>query len=235
MMAIFPGFLFRKCYYRGEFTKQFSQSNEFDKLLWNVFFSGITIGITFLSIYFFRIVSGLEVLNSLDYDIIQQIATPISNNQVPAKDLIFKTYKDLLLIIALIYLLACFFGLVLHWLVRSLQIDVYFPLLRFKNYWYYYIHGGKILYSNPINKTPAFTVADILCEIAGETKLYKGIVSQYTINKDDSNLENIFLTNASVLKQIKDVKGNTIEVRVREIPGAAFCIPYKTVANMNLV
>ena len=235
MMAIFPGFLFRKCYYSGEFTKQFNQSNELDKLLWNVFFSGISIGITFLSIYFFRSVSGLEVLESLSYDTVEQIAMPISDNKIPDKDLIYKTYKDLLLIIALIYFFSCFFGVVLHWLIRSLKLDIYFPLLRFKNYWYYYIHGGKILYSNPGNKKPAFTVADVLCEIGGETKLYKGILSQYTINKDDSNLENIFLTNASALKQIKDVSGNTIEVKSREIPGAAFCIPYKTVLNMNLV
>jgi len=235
MMAIFPGFLFRKCYYRGEFTKQFSQSNELDKVLWNVFFSGLSIGITFLSIYFFRSVSQFELLSSLNYDTIQEIATPISKNEVPNKDLIYKTYKDLLIIITLIYSFSCFFGLVLHWLVRSLKLDIYSPLFRFKNYWHYYIHGGKILYSNPTNKTPAFTVADVLCEIAGETKLYKGIISQYTINKEDNNLENIFLTDARALKQEKDESGNTIKVTMREIPGAAFCIPYKSVANMNLV
>ena len=236
MMAIFPGFLFRKCYYRGEFTKQFSQSNELDKLLWNVFFSGISIGITFFSIYFFKSVTKFELLNSLSYDTIQQIVTPISKNEVPNKDLIYKTYKDLLIIITLIYSFSCFFGLVLHWLVRSLKLDVYSPLLRFKNYWHYYIHGGRILYSSPTsNVTPAFTVADILCEIAGETKLYKGIISQYTISKDDNNLENIFLTDARVLKQNKNEFGETISVTLRPIPGAAFCIPYKAVANMNLV
>ncbi|WP_354330260.1 hypothetical protein [Pedobacter sp. CG_S7] len=174
-------------------------------------------------------------MNSLSYDTIQEIATPISKNEVPEKDLIYKTYKDLLIIIALIYSFSCFFGLILHWLVRSLKLDVYSPLLRFKNYWHYYIHGGKILYSNSTNKTPAFTVADILCEIAGETKLYKGIISQYTINKDDNNLENIFLTDARTLKQEKDENGKTIKVTMKEIPGAAFCIPYKMVANMNLV
>lgn len=235
MMAIFPGFLFRKCYYRGEFTKQFNQSNEFDKLLWNVFFSGTSIGITFLSIYFFRNLSGLEVLDSLSYDTINEIAAPISDNKIPEKDVIYKTYKDLILIITLIYFFSCFFGITLHWLVRSLKLDVYFPLFRFKNYWYYYIHGGKILYSNPSDKKLAFTVVDVLCEIAGATKLYSGILSQYTINREDNNLESIFLTNARSFKQIKDDKGNTIEVKTREIPGAAFCIPYKNVANMNLI
>lgn len=235
MMAIFPGFLFRKCYYRGEFTKQFHQSNEFDKLLWNVFFSGVSIGITFLSIYFFRNLTGLEVLKSLSYETINQIAVPISDNKIPDKDVIFSTYKDLLVGISLIYLFACFFGVMMHWLVKALRIDIYFPLFRFKNYWYYYIHGGKILYSSRNNKKPAFTAVDVLCEIAGETKLYSGILSQYTINKDDNNLENIFLTNARALKQIKDETGKTIEVVSREIPGATFCIPYKNVANMNLI
>ncbi|TBO41438.1 hypothetical protein [Pedobacter kyonggii] len=235
MMAIFPGFLFRKFYYRGEFTKQFNQSNEFDKLLWNVFFSGVSMGVTFLSVYAFRSMSGLEVLDSLSYDTVRQIATPIADNKIPDKDLMYKTYQDLLLIIALIYAISCFFGFMLHWLVRGLRLDVHFQLFRFKNYWYYYIHGGKILYSSPGNKKPAFTMVDVLCEIAGETKMYSGILSQYTINKEDNNLENLFLTNARALKQVKNAAGNTVEVKSREIPGAAFCIPYKTVANMNLV
>ncbi|WP_029279897.1 hypothetical protein [Pedobacter borealis] len=158
MMAIFPGFLFRKFYYRGEFTKQFNQSNEFDKLLWNVFFSGVSMGVTFLSVYAFRSMSGLEVLDSLSYDTVRQIATPIADNKIPEKDLMYKTYQDLLLIIALIYAISCFFGFMLHWLVRGLRLDVHFQLFRFKNYWYYYIHGGKILYSSPGNKKPAFTM-----------------------------------------------------------------------------
>lgn len=137
--------------------------------------------------------------------------------------------------VGLIYLFSCFLGLTMHWLVKALRLDVKHPLLRFRNYWYYYIHGGKILYSNPNNKKIAFTVVDVLCEIAGGTRMYKGIISQYTISKDDNNLENLFLTNARSLKQIKDEKGNTVKVESREIPGAAFCIPYKTVANMNLV
>lgn len=235
MMAIFPGFIFRKCYYSGEFTKQFGQSNEFDKLLWNVFFSSISIGFTFLLIYLFRSLTGLEVLKSLSYETINQLSEPIANNKIPQKDLIYRTYKDLLFIIGLIYFFSCFFGLMLHWLVRTLRLDVRSPLFRFKNYWYYYIHGGKILYNNPENKKLAFTKADVLCEIGGETKMYSGILSQYTVNKEDNNLEHIFLTNAQSLKQIKDANGNTTEVRRRDIPGAVFCIPYSTVLNMNLV
>lgn len=235
MMAIFPGFLFRKCYYRGEFTKQFSQSNEFDKLLWNFFFSGICIGITFLSIYIFRSLTGLELLTSLNYETVNEIISPISENKIPEKDVIFKTYKDLIFIVGLIYIFACFFGFTLHWLVRALNLDISFPLFRFKNYWHYYFHGGRILYSNPNNKKLAFTVVDVLCEVNGDTKLYSGILSQYTISRDDNNLENIFLTEARLLKQIKDEDGKTVEVVRRDIPGAAFWIPFKNVANMNLI
>jgi uncharacterized membrane protein YjjB (DUF3815 family) len=51
----------------------------------------------------------------------------------------------------------------------------------------------------------------------------------------DNNLENIFLTNARAFKQIKNENGSTLRTETREIPGATFCIPYKNVANMNLV
>lgn len=235
MLAIFPGFLFRKCYYSGEFTKQFNQSNEFDKLLWNVFFSGVSMAITFMSIYAFKDISGLTVLDSLNYDKVRNITTTISKNELPERKILNDTYKDLILIIGLVYFFSCFFGVMSHWLVRSLKLDLYIRVLRFKNYWYYYIHGGKILYSNPSKRKFAFTKVDVLCEIAGETKLYSGILSQYTVNESDNNLENLFLTDARVLKQIKDDAGNTTEVVHRVIPGAAFCIPYKNVVNMNLV
>lgn len=235
MMAIFPGFLFRKCYYRSEFTKQFAQSNEFDKLLWNVFFSGLTIGITFIFVYFFRRITNLEVLGSLSYETVNKIASQISENKIPDKDIFFKTYKDLFFIIFLIYSFSCFFGVTLHWLVRITGLDIHSPVFRFKNYWFYYIHGGKILYHKPSGKKLAFTMVDVLCEVAGETKMYTGIVSQYTISKEDNNLENLFLTNTVALKQVKDSEGNTVKVTKREIPGAAFCVPYKNVVNMNLI
>lgn len=233
-MAIFPGFLFRKFYYTGEFTKQFNQSNEFDKLLWNVFFSGLSLTITFISLYIFGLITGLEILESLSYDNIGKLLESISSNKLPGKDVVTKTYKALIIITLMVYSSAIFFAVIIHWLVRTLGLDVKFSLFRFKNYWYYYIHGGKILYNHGVRKKLAFTAVDVLCDCGGETKLYSGILSQYTIDRDNNNLENIFLTNASALKQKKDDNGNTISVTQRPIPGAAFCIPYSSVLNMNL-
>ena len=234
MLAIFPGFLFRKCYYSGEFTKQFNQSNEFDKLLWNVFFSGVSMAITLLSIYVFKEFLGLTVLDSLNYDKVRNLTLTVSKNELPDRKVLNETYRDLIIIVGLIYFFSCFFGLMFHWLVRSLKLDLQFRILRFKNYWFYYFHGGKILYSNPSRRKFAFTKVDVLCEVAGETKLYSGILSQYTINESDNNLENIFLTDARKLKKVVNSE-RTTEVVHNAIPGAAFCIPYKNVVNMNLV
>jgi len=235
MMAIFPGFLFRKCYFRGEFTKQFNQAKDVDKLLWNVFFSGFGILSTLLLVYAVRNLTGLNILESLNYENINKIVVPITANKLPDKLVVEKTYIDFLSIISLVYFFSAFFGLMCHWIVRVFRLDVRYPLFRFKNYWYYYIHGGRILYHTAGNRKHEFTIADVLCDYGGETHLYKGILSQYTINKDDNNLENIFLTEARALKRIKDNLGNTIDVKERKIPGAAFCIPYKNVVNINLV
>lgn len=233
MLAIFPGFLFRKCYYSGEFTKQFNQSKDIDKILWNIFFSGFGILSTLLLVVSFKRITGLEILESLNYENINKIIIPISKNDLPAAATIENTYIDILTIVSLIYIFSIFFGLMCHWIVRVFRLDVRFSLFRFKNYWFYYIHGGSILYNNKSNRKHEFTIADVLCNTGIETVLYKGIVSQYTISKEGNNLENLFLTEARALIKVKDDNGKTIEVRERTIPGAAFCIPNNTIVNLN--
>jgi hypothetical protein len=235
MMIVFPGFLFRKFYYRGEFTKQFAQATQFDKFIWNVFFSIVAILITFFSIFTFKEIFELKLLDSINYESITELLAPLSINKIPRKAILLSTYKDILLLMLWIYTYATFLGLISHWFVRELGLDVKFPLFRFKNYWYYYIHGERILYSNKTSKKKRdFTAVDLLCEQAGETMLYSGIISQYTINKDDNNLENIFITNAYRYHRFKDERGN-VQVNMKEIPGAVFCVPYNKVLNMNLI
>ena len=143
-------------------------------------------------------------------------------------------YKDLLILVGLIYFFASFLGLTCHWVVTVFGLDIAFPVLRYNNYWYYYIHGGRILYNKKPNRKREFTVADILCEQAGNTQLYTGIISQYVINREDNNIETIFLTNVSRYKITKNEDGSTKEVLLREIPGDTLCIPYSRVININL-
>ncbi|MEJ5993450.1 hypothetical protein WG904_03390 [Pedobacter sp. Du54] len=229
MMAIFPGFLFRKFYYRGEFTKQFYQSNQIDKLLWNIFFSFVTIAFTISSLYLFKTAFGTNVLESISYENIKNITDALAKNNMPARDVMKQSYEDIILIVASIYFFSCFFGYMLHWLVRVLKLDARFQLVRFKNYWYYFFHGGKILFKNTSDKKFAFAQADVLCEFSGKIKIFSGIVSQYTINRDDNALENIFLTETNVL----DYEDQDEEKKI-SIPGTLFCIPNKNIININL-
>ncbi|MFC4213500.1 hypothetical protein ACFOWA_20065 [Pedobacter lithocola] len=234
MLAIFPGFLFRKCYYKGEFSKQFNQSKDIDKLLWNIFFSGLSILNTSFLIYVFKAITGLEVLSSLNYENFNGIIDPISKNNLPAKKIIENTYRDLFTLIALIYYFSATSGFLCNWIVITFRLHVRTSFFRFKNYWHYYIHGGSLIYRAKSNRINEFTIADILCNCGGQNILYKGIISQYTIN-DSNGLENIFLTEARTLLQKKNEFGFVVNTIERDIAGAAFCIPYNTVLNMNFV
>lgn len=234
MMAVFPGFLFRKFYFVGEFTKQFNQGTQFDKLIWNIFFSSIAILFTILSIYLFKRVTNLTLMESISYDSIVEIVEPLQKSDMPEKEKLYRMYKDLIILVSLIYTFASFLGMICHFIVKTFRLDINFPLFRFNNYWYYYIHGGRILYNNKDKRKRVFTFADVLCEEAGTSQLYSGILSQYVIDRENNQLESIYLTNAVRYRRTLSQDGATKSVATKEIPGNTFCIPYSRVLNLNL-
>ncbi len=234
MMVVFPGFLFRKFYFVGEFTKQFNQGTQFDKLVWNIFFSSISILATIFAIYLFKKATLLPLMESISYDSISKIIKPLQDSEIPDKEVLYQMYKDLIILVTLVYLLAAFLGMLCHQIVRTFGLDVLFPLFRFNNHWYYYINGGRILYNNKENRKRMFTYADVLCEEVGSTKLYSGILSQYVVNRENNQLESIYLTNATRYKRVLNEDGSTKNVETKEIPGNTFCVPYSRVLNLNL-
>lgn len=234
MMVVFPGFLFRKFYFVGEFTKQFNQGTQFDKLVWNIFFSSIAILFSILSIFLFKNATDLPLMESISYDSIIKIVKPLQKSDIPDKEILYQMYKDLIILVSLIYSFASFLGIICHFIVRTFSLDVKFPIFRFNNHWYYYIHGGRILYHNKENRKRMFTFADVLCEEVGASKLYSGILSQYVINRENNQLESIYLTNAIRYKRVLAEDGSTKSVETKDIPGNTFCVPYSRVLNLNL-
>lgn len=234
MMVVFPGFLFRKFYFVGEFTKQFNQGTQFDKLVWNLFFSCISILVTILSIFIFKSLTKLSLMESISYESVSKIIEPLQDSIMPDKEVLYQMRKDLIILISLIYFFASFLGIICHQIVRTFGLDITFPIFRFNNHWYYYINGGRILYHNKENRKRMFTYADVLCEEVGKSQLYSGILSQYVVNRETNQLESIYLTNATRYKRILNEDGSTKEVETKEIPGNTFCVPYSRVINMNL-
>lgn len=232
MVLFFPGLLFRKFYYRGEFVKQLTQLNPIDKLIWNLFFSITMILLTFSLIFLSKKIFNVSIIQRLTYNDLYNLMTTLGDNKFPKETLFNSTYKDVLKIISVLYFQSAVMGYFAHWFVVICGLDTRYSLLRFKNHWYYYIHGGKILYQRPKLKGKIdFTAADILCITGDSTRLYSGIISQYTICPEKNVLDNIFLSNPYRYKYNSETK----ETDKIHIPSSIFCIPYNTVLNMNFI
>ncbi len=238
---IIPGLLFRRFYYYGEFSKQFSTKENIYQSAFYSIIPGLFIQLLGASLYFkFRKpnLSFFDIYN-IHYNI-------LNGSSLKGKSLSFINDQLLTYLIhtANIFLLSIFLGILFSRLIRLLKIDIHTKLFRFKNQWYY-IFSGEILAMKKFKLGPTLiktingskdikastTYADILIENNnGNRELYTGYVVDYELNSNDiSQLERIYLLDACryVIKKKKRKKR-------KAIPGEIFILPGKNIVNINL-
>ena len=160
MIFIFPGIIFRKFYFRGNFTRQFSQGNIFERFILTLFFSIISISLSVGVILFFRYILEIRFLNSISYKTIINILNNIKAEKIPDE---FKTNAfDFLVLASLIYAISAFLGALLHSLVVIFKLDIIFPVFRFNHPWHYIVTGKTydILLEKETNKVESILVKD---------------------------------------------------------------------------
>lgn len=222
---IFPGIVFRRVYFQGEFTKQFNSSTISDSIFKSII-PGILIQVVTLYSY-------QKFFGSLNGQDISDFYKKMSNNNLPEGLFSLTILMKVLMYFSLLMAFAIILGMLFWIIVRYLKLDRRMPLFRFNNHWNYYFKGeiqdfkefkgqfeGKVL----------LTLADVLMRVEGDkNRLYSGVVTQYTISMKDNSLESIYLTKVSRYK--KDEKEGMI---LRDIPGECMIIPYSNVVNINL-
>ena len=226
LVFIFPGLIFRRFFYQGEFTKQFGSSQWIATSLHSI------IPGTFIHLVLFALIEWFYGFENIDI-------TPLTR--------FYKFYKtsDIkleLIDFEFITLVVCYYFIIIFiaWLTANLsakifkifKLDIKYKVLRFHNYWYYYF-TGDIIYTREFRELPKgkvlLTKADVLVNIEdGKTRMYSGNISQYTINKDNS-LQNIYLTKTTRWKTPEN--GAPYK---KDIPGDCFIIPYSKVNTINL-
>lgn len=231
MIFIFPGILFRKFYFRGEFTKQFHQGNLMERFIWTIFFSILCLIVCFFIFYFFRYIFNWKLLPSISYDSIKDVFGLLKSNELPDKKTFKSVYFDFGVLIASVYLLSSFFGLLSHSIIIGSNWDVKYNIFRFRNYWYYLIKGKT---EENQSKKHLFTIADVLVSDGSSNKiLYRGRVHDYYINNLSNELESIILKDTIRYKRNILENGET-EIIEKTIPGNLFCIQKDRVININL-
>lgn len=229
LLFIFPGIVFRRFYYSGEFSKQFSSSN------WiNTLYISLVPGLIIQIISYFTFVNLIyrkPIINN--YTFINDIYVKLKSNSIPKEFFNF----ELLSWIFAYFIVTIFISLIIAqfcWLiVRNLDLDKKFSPLRFNNYWHYYLSGESLKFKDfkglLKNQKVLLTEADVLVDLGNEgTKLYKGFLRQHTICKTTGDLKAIYLTDVRRFK--KDSPPNNI----KEVPGHIMIIPAEKIININL-
>lgn len=242
---IIPGFLARRFYFNGEFSKQLNTgANSLLNLIYSLFI-GILLSLIFVTV--FNLISDNrinidDVLNKFDDNFVTQ---NISNNEdikelIPTSGrfdgLTENMYQKYLPFIGVMYILSSLLGLVLSKLVVFFGLDTKWKFLRFSNTWYY-LFSGKILKFKQHSSNSSldhklkvkYTYLDILVTEKGEeTTLYSGFFADYDICPYDiSKLEKVYLLKATRYKKTEN------GVIVKNIPGNLFTIMGDRILNIN--
>lgn len=235
---IVPGFIIRRFYFQGEFSKQLST---YSGHLANLVYSFIC-GLIFTLLYVFVInickpntinIEGLLV--SFDTNFITDNTSNLGDNTA-SKFSNFSTnlYKYYLPYLASIYFLSAFIGYIGCRIVLLFGLDTKIKLMRFGNNWHYLFTGRilkhpKFKNSSTTKLKVKYTYLDVLVnENSEKPKLYSGLYADYSLNpKEPSKISEIHLLRPEryTFKEGKAV--------ARPIPGNVFTILSDNILNIN--
>ena len=193
MVFLFPGVLFRKFYFSGQFGNQFEQGNLLERFLWSLFLSLICLSFVSLSFSILAYTLDLHPLSSIDFDKIAAIFKSLSKNEFPNSFSNEIEFINFLLLLFIIYFISGVLGYLIHNIIRLLSLDR-FSIFKFKNNWHYLSQAYK---ENGINRNFGdvyTTFVDVLVKNNIKDELYRGILNNFILDKEDK-LENLVLSN----------------------------------------
>lgn len=211
---IFPGLLFRKFYFGGDFTKQFNQGNLMERFLWTLFFSIGIITFSILSLILLAKYSNLRIQEYISYENIKHLFEKLSVNQLPEKKDI-TDYTNIIYLILLLYFISGVLGFFSYKVIRTTNFDSSIPLFKFKNYWHYIIKSKRINGNKNSKNKYLYTNADVLIEANGKTELYSGYVHNYFTDPITNKLDCIVLKNAYKYVSVENDKKQDIELSIK--------------------
>lgn len=232
ILILFPGLIYRRLYFYGEFSKEFGGGHNLAGLLAISTIPGmVMLVLSFVSYsYIFQEIDIAEIIDKFK-DINNPEYRLSSNHDTKFNELIEEKVTTF---VGFQYLISSILGALSGRLIRITKLDTKFKLLRFKNYWFYIFNGQhdgfkKLKHLKPKNRKHLFTKADVLIDSSGKTLLYSGIVVDYELSeKENSSLSKIYLQNA----ERYSTKGDE-RVRV-EIPGTLLVVDCSSLKNINL-
>jgi len=226
VLLIFPGLIFKRFYFQGQFTKQFQAGTFADRIITNVFWGVIVQIVSFIT-YCWIFSFKYESVRS----IIDKAYEKVSHNQIPSIDPTYILY--ILGYLVYLIIIAAGLGYSFFSIIRFCKFDIYWPALRFSNKWNYMIKGEilstkefKMLKKGKVSSTEI----DIIIEDSKESvKMISGVLIDYTISEKSGELETLHIMAAQ--KYIKNESGGGA---FKEILGDYMVIPCHRMVDMNI-
>jgi len=232
LFIVFPGIIFRRLYFVGEFSKQFNTSSWINNISISLI-PGLIIQILTFILY-------SKVIGEVEKEDIKKFYNSLSQNSLP--DVIFdiSSLGNILLYLGILFIISGLIAQLLYIIVRGLKLDKKYTIFRFNNHWHYYLKGEAIEFPDfkelfP-NSKALLTEADVLVRLGEtESRLYKGFLRQHTIDPKTGDLSEIYLTDVRRYKRIKKKHSDDYSTEIKAVPGHIMVIPYKSIINLNLV
>jgi hypothetical protein len=234
-LILFPGLLFRRLYFYGEFSKQFNSGNN---LIWLIAVSTIPGLLILISVYWYysNYITEIDLGNIIDTfkDINNPEVRLTESKETKETSMNVLLKNNVSPFIGFLYLVSLILGGISGRFVRISGIDTRLKLLRFKNYWFYLFNGQhtgfkKMKHLKEKNKKHLFTKADILIDSNSKTHLYSGIIVDYELEDNNSTvLSKVMLQNAERYS-LRDGKKTPVS-----IPGTLLVVDCSEMKNINL-
>lgn len=254
ILVVIPGLIFKRFFFFGEFSKQYTTKESIYKSLFYSIIPGILIQL--FSYWFYTIVHDPWFDTEDVLTIFKELFSNKTQYSIPTIRFFNEGFNFFLLHEVIVFILAGFTGLLFSRLLRLMRWDIHFKLFRFQNQWYYVFSGeikrfkkfkhlkrilgeidGEVVKTNQTHFPP---YGDILVEDGGQQNLYTGFIVDYDLDYEDvNNLDRIYLIGASRYRPIReaeditnlDVRGSRVKVPIK---GDVFILEAKNILNMNL-
>lgn len=209
MVFLFPGVLFRKFYFSGQFGNQFEQGNLLERFLWSLFLSFVCLSGVSLLFFLLAYFWDLHPLDNINFEKISSIFQSLSKNEFPTSFSNKSDFTSFLILLFIIYVVSAGLGTIVHNIIRALSFDK-FSIFKFKNNWHYLSQAYK---ENGVNRKIGdvyATFVDVLVKSTSKEELYRGRLNNVILDKEDK-LENIVLSNTYKFVSIDKTDNDKIE------------------------
>lgn len=229
LILLIPGFLFRRFYFSGEFSREYFKQNFSDLILPSLIISGIINTFCYTIIY----VLGYHS------DAVPAISTLLSGTTDSLKiskaiNTLFLNFYPGLSYFLFTGLTGALSGFFAKYLIRTYKLDRKYKLFRFQNEWHY-LFSGEILDFPEIQgnaRIVEFTFVDALVNTSEGSVIYSGYLSSYVLSSS-TGIDRIYLSDAR-RRYLKNDNKQEVDERYYELPGDFFVLFASEIINLHV-